>query len=260
MGETHWELPPFDVTELAPRASAVCVLVPVVNEGDRLLAQLERMRAAAPDLDVLLADGGSEDGSTAPDRLAALGVSALLRMHGGPALSAQLRMGMAWALDRGYEGLITIDGNGKDGVEAIPRFAAALADGFDYVQGSRYVPGGEAVNTPWDRHLGVRLLHAPVLSAAAGFRFTDTTNGFRAFSARLLRDDRVRPFRAVFHTYNLHYYLTVRAPRLGFRVTELPVRRAYPEAGATPSKIAGWGARVRLLGQLFGAATGRYDP
>ena len=169
-------------------------------------------------------------------------------------------MGFAFALDRGYTGVITVDGNGKDGVEAIPRFLAALQDGVDYAQGSRYIEGGEAVNTPWDRHLAVRLLHAPVLSAAAGHRFTDTTNGFRAFSARFLRDDRVRPFRSVFQTYNLHYYLTVRAAQLGFRVTEIPVRRAYPERGRTPTKIGGFVGKARIVGQLLAAATGRYDP
>jgi len=259
MGESPRELPSFTVWELAPRNSEVCVLVPVVNEGERLIAQLERM-AQVTDIDVLIADGGSDDGSTERQRLKELGVSALLRMHGGPALSAQLRMGLSWALDRGYDGFVTIDGNGKDGVEAIPRFVAALAEGYDFVQGSRYLPGGEAVNTPRDRHLAVKLLHAPLLSAAAGFRYTDTTNGFRAFSARLLRDDRVRPFRAVFHTYNLHYYLSVRAPKLGFRVTEIPVRRAYPEGGRTPTKIGGWSGKLKILGQLLSAAVGRYDP
>ena len=257
MPEPHWEIPPHDVTALRPKASGVCVIVPVIDEGERLTAQLVRMRAAS-DVDIVVADGGSTDGSTDPERLD--GVSALLRMHDGPGLSAQLRMGFAFALDRGYTGVITVDGNGKDGVEAIPRFLAALQDGVDYAQGSRYIEGGEAVNTPWDRHLAVRLLHAPVLSAAAGHRFTDTTNGFRAFSARFLRDDRVRPFRSVFQTYNLHYYLTVRAAQLGFRVTEIPVRRAYPDRGRTPTKIGGVAGKARIVGQLLAAAAGRYDP
>ena len=257
MTEPHWEVPAHDALELAPRRGDYCVLVPVVNEGARLTGQLARM----PDgIDVVLCDGGSDDGSTDPDVLRELGVSALLRMHDGPALSAQLRMGMAWALDRGYTGLVTVDGNGKDGVDAIPRFVAALVDGIDYVQGSRYVQGGEGINTPWDRHLAVTLLHAPVLSLAAGHRFTDTTNGFRAFSARFLLDDRVRPFRSVFQTYNLHYYLTVRAPRLGFRVLEIPVRRAYPDRGPTPTKIGGWRGKAGIVGQLLAAAMGRYDP
>jgi dolichol-phosphate mannosyltransferase len=169
-------------------------------------------------------------------------------------------MGFAYALQRGYLGVVTIDGNGKDGYEAIPDFLAALAEGYDFVQGSRYLPGGVAVHTPLDRELGVRLLHAPALSLAAGFRYTDTTNGFRGFSARLLGDPRVRPFRDVFDAYNLHYYLSVRAPRLGFRVKELPVRRAYPSRGKTPTKISGLAGRLRILEQLLKACVGAYDP
>ena len=42
-----------------------------------------------------------------------------------------------YALGEDYEGFVLLDGNGKDGVEAIPSFFAALDEGFDYVQGSR---------------------------------------------------------------------------------------------------------------------------
>jgi hypothetical protein len=104
------------------------------------------------------------------------------------------------------------------------------------------------------------LLHAPVINLAAGFHFTDTTNGFRALSRRAVLDPRVQPFRNVFDTYNLHYYLSVRIPRLGLRVKELPVRRAYPAAGPAPSKIGGWKSKAAIVGLLFKAALGRYNP
>jgi len=94
----------------------------------------------------------------------------------------------------------------------------------------------------------------------AGIRYTDTTNGFRAFSRRFLLDARVRPFRGIFDTYNLHYYLAVRAPRLGFRVCEIPVARRYPTTGPTPSKISGWSAKLHILKQTFVAAVGGYNP
>ena len=70
----------------------------------------------------------------------------------------------------------------------------------------------------------------------------------------------MRPFRAVFDTYNLHYYLSIRAARLGFRVTELPVTRSYPSEGPTPSKIGGLGGKAHILKQLFLAIAGAYDP
>jgi len=255
-----WHLPAFTTAVFAPKRTRYCVVIPVINEGARFLRQLAGMSAANLGIDIIVADGGSTDGSTDHDRLRQLNVRALLTKTGPGKLSAQLRMGFAYALDEGYAGIVTIDGNGKDGFTAIPAFVTALEQGFDFVQGSRYVEGGSAANTPVDRELGVRYLHAPLLSFAAGFRYTDTTNGFRAFSARFLRDPRVRPFRAVFDTYNLHYYLAVRAPRLGHRVKELPVRRDYPAKGPTPSKIGGLGGKLHILKQLLLTVVGAYNP
>ena len=51
---------------------------------------------------------------------------------------AQLRMGMYFALDRNYKGILTIDGNNKDSIEDVPEFIAKLQEGYDLVQGSRF--------------------------------------------------------------------------------------------------------------------------
>lgn len=255
-----WHLPDFRCDSFKPKQSGHCILVPVINEGTRFLRQLSAMASAGFGLDVVIADGGSNDGSTDPDRLRQLGARTLLTKTGPGRLSAQLRMGFAYGLSEGYQGIITIDGNGKDGFAAIPSFAAALDQGFDFVQGSRYIAGGAASNTPLDRELGVRYVHAPLISLAAGFHYTDTTNGFRAFSARLLTDPRLRPFRAVFDSYNLHYYISVRAPRLGYRVRELPVRRDYPANAPAPTKIKGVRGKLSILGQTVLACAGAYNP
>jgi len=175
-------------------------------------------------------------------------------------LSAQMRMAFHYALAQGYEGVLTIDGNDKDDPAAIPAFVAALDEGVDHIQGSRFLPGGKAVNTPPARYLGVRLLHAPVISLAAHHRYTDTTNGFRAYSSRLLQDPRVAPFRDIFSTYELHYYLAIRAARLGYRIAELPVTRAYPASGPTPTKISPWKGSALILRTLWDASRHRFDP
>ena len=120
--------------------------------------------------------------------------------------------------------------------------------------------GGRGIRTPWSRHLGVVLLHAPLISLAAGHRYTDTTNGFRAYSARFLRDPRVQPFRAIFQRYELHYYLAIRAARLGYRIAELPVTRTYPASGAVPTKISGFRGQAGILRTLWDAVRGRFDP
>jgi dolichol-phosphate mannosyltransferase len=99
-----------------------------------------------------------------------------------------------------------------------------------------------------------------VTSVAARHRFTDTTNGFRGHSRRLLTDPRVAPMREVFDTYELLAYLPIRAARLGHACCEVPVTRAYPPAGAIPTKIHGRAAQFDLVKILARAALGGYDP
>jgi dolichol-phosphate mannosyltransferase len=187
-------------------------------------------------------------------------VRALLVKQGAGKLSAQMRMAIAFAMNDAYQGLIVIDGNGKDDVTAIPRFVALLDAGCDHIQGSRYVPGGHGINTPLSRSIGVRLLHAPLISLAAGARFTDTTNGFRAYSRRLLTDPRVQPLRDIFMGYELHYYLAIRAARLGFKVMETPVTRRYPATGKTPTKISPVRGNLLVLRTLADAVSGKFNP
>lgn len=253
-------VPAHDVEILAPRQHRLCLGIPVINEGERIQRQLRRMQAVELGLDVVIADGGSSDGSLDEDLLRATGVRALLTKRGPGKLSAQLRMFLAWALDQGYEGIALMDGNDKDGLEGLLNVRRALEQGYDFVQGSRYLAGGRHSNTPRDRELGVRLIHAPLLSLAARFRYTDTTNGLRGYSRRFLLDPRVAPFRDVFDTYNLHYYLSARAPRLGYRVCEVPAQRDYPADGEVPSKIAGLPARAHILRLLLETVAGRYNP
>jgi hypothetical protein len=254
-----WAVPGFTLTELGQRRSPYALCVFVLNEGERIRAQVKRMQPLAAQVDILIADGGSTDGALTPDFLVKHGVRALLTKCGPGRLSAQMRMALAYALERGYEGVIVMDGNNKDDPSAVPSFTQLLAAGYDHVQGSRYVPGGKAIHTPWSRHLAVQYLHAPLLSLAAGFRYTDTTNGFRAYSRRLLLDERVAPFRDVFSGYELHYYLAIRAARLGFHVCEMPVTRAYPP-GRTPTKIRGLRGNLLILRTLWRACRHRYDP
>jgi glycosyltransferase involved in cell wall biosynthesis len=251
-------VPEHVVTPFLARGNRYALVIPVIDEGERIHRQLAELQRLGYPIDVVLADGGSTDGSTEPSILAELGVRTLLTKTGPGRLSAQLRMAYAYCLDEGYEGVVTVDGNGKDGLDAIPRFVSSLDDGFDYVQGSRYVRGGRAENTPADRLVAGRMIHAPLLSLAAGFRFTDTTNGFRAYSRRLLEDPRLDIFRAEFDRYALLFHVTARAHRLGFRCTEIGVLRSYPNAGPVPTKVRGLSSRFGLLAETVRAALGRY--
>ncbi len=169
-------------------------------------------------------------------------------------------MGVFFAQQRGYDGIITVDGNNKDSVECVPLFIDALQQGYGFVQGSRFVRDGRAINTPLSRLIAVRAIHAPLTSLVAHHRFTDTTNGFRAYSASYLSDARVQPLRDVFDGYELLAYLAIRATQIGYKACEVPVERAYPSAGDTPTKIKGMKGNLDLLKVLFRAISGSYNP
>jgi glycosyltransferase involved in cell wall biosynthesis len=236
------------------------VIIPVINEGERIARLLARMSKldVACRADILIIDGGSRDGSLEPPLLGEHSVRGLLVKTGPGKLSAQLRCAYAFALSEGYDHLVTIDGNDKDDPEAIERFILALENGFDFVQASRFVTGGQAENTPRSRDLAIRLIHAPLLSLSSGFRWTDTTQGFRGYSRRMLQDPRLAIFRDVFSGYELLAYLSHKAPKLGFRCVEIPTIRRYP-AGETPTKITAIRGNLTVLGVLFKACLGCYD-
>lgn len=255
-------VPDYTEQTFAPRAQRCCVLIPVINEGERILAELTRAQAAGVTraADVIVCDGGSTDGSMEPARLARLGVNALLVKTGPGRQGAQLRMGFHFALERGYEGVVTIDGNNKDSIESVPLLVQKLAEGYDFVQGSRFLKGGVAENTPPVRFLAVRCLHAPVISLTARHHFTDTTNAFRAYSRRYLTHPAVQPLRDIFTGYELLAYLSVRATQLGLLACEVPVERRYPKNAPAPTKIRGMRGNGALLHILFANARGAYNP
>jgi len=255
-------VPDFTAEVFAEKRTKYCALIPILNEEKRILAQLARAKAhGVPEAcDIIICDGGSTDGGADPGALRGYGVNALLVKTGPGRQSAQLRAGFWWALEQGYEGFITIDGNNKDSIEDIPRFIEKLEEGYDFVQGSRYLPGGQAVNTPKLRHIAIKLLHAPIISLTAGVRFTDTTNAFRAHSKKYITHPGIAPFRDIFDSYELLAYLSVRASQLGLRVCEIPVARAYPKTGKTPTKISPVRGNTLLFTILIRNYLGRYQP
>ena len=257
----HWQVPAYETPLWLGKQHAYCIVIPVINEGARIGNFLRRMKEIhiPAQADIIIIDGGSTDGSLGESLLRETSVRGLLVKTGPGKLSAQLRCAYAFALQQGYQGIVTIDGNDKDDPAAIPAFLSALEAGIDFVQASRYLPGGVGENTPLSRQIAIRLLHAPALSLASGFRWTDTTQGFRAYSAKMLRDERLAIFRDIFVRYELLAYLSYRAPKLGFTCLEVPTARRYPH-GEVPTKISGIRGNFAVFETLLRACLGKYNP
>ena len=257
----NWQVPEYLTVFWLEKRFPYCVVIPVINEGQRISNLLTRMAALGVDrsTDIIIVDGGSTDGSMNQDTLRANGVRGLLLKTGRGKLSAQLRCAYSFALEQGYEGIITIDGNDKDDPAAIPRFIQVLSEGVDFVQASRFIPGGVAENTPASRDFAIRFIHAPMLTLSSGFHWTDTTQGFRAYSRKMLLDPCVAPFREVFFNYELLAYLSYRVPKLGYQCMELPTTRRYPQ-GEVPTKISSVRGNLEVLRVLLNTCSGRYNP
>lgn len=255
-------VPQYTVNEYEQKTKEYCVLIPIINENGRIEKELERAFQARVHecADVVICDGGSTDGCTDSKSLTQYAVNTLLVKTDTGKQGAQLRMGFDWALKRGYRGFITIDGNNKDSIEDVPQFIEKLKEGYDFVQGSRFLKGGKAINTPLFRLISVRLLHAPIISLTAKKWYTDTTNAYRAYSRKYISDERVDVFRDIFVTYELLAYLSVRADQLKMKTCEIPVVRAYPQNEKTPTKIKGFKGNFSLFKILFLNLFGRYKP
>lgn len=241
----------------AARSSTTCLIIGVLNEGERITKQLDALQPYRNVIDIIIADGGSTDGATSAEALKDK-VSALLIIK-GRGLSSQYHAAIQFALKAGYQSCIFMDGNGKDGPEAIPTFIAALQQGYDFLQGSRFMRGGTHENTPLVRWLAIRLIATPLFLASCRFYYTDPMNGFKACSRRFLENEKLGINRDVFEGYTLQYYMNYAAPRLGMNVKEVPVRRAYPKTGPLVSKIKGVRNYVRVLLQLLKVLAGRYN-
>jgi dolichol-phosphate mannosyltransferase len=127
-------------------------------------------------------------------------------------------------------------GNNKDDPADIPSLVAAVREGADYVQGSRYVILEKSKDTPFKRRVitrGVALLWSLRFSR----RLTDVTNGFRAYKLSILDDPRIDHDQEWLNRYELEYYLHYKVLTLGYRYAEVPVAKRYPTDGLPTSKI-----------------------
>ena len=124
------QVPRHSIEFQSERRTRYAVVIPVLNEGDRIRRQMEKMRAYTSTADTFIVDGGSTDGALDHGFLKERGLHGLLTLREPGGLSSQLRIGLAHAMEKGYEGVILIDGNDKDGLEAVPRFIDALQSVF----------------------------------------------------------------------------------------------------------------------------------
>ena len=248
-------MPEADTTHGDPVAELgrVVVVIPTYDEAANLAWIVGRLRRAQPQVDVLVVDDNSPDGTgDIADGLAAADpqVHVLHRTAKG-GLGAAYLAGFAWALAAGYDVVGEMDADGSHQPEQLHRLLDALRSA-DLVIGSRWVAGGSVVNWPRRRealsrggNLYVRLL--------LGIRVRDATAGYRLFRREALEKIDLASVRSTGYVFQTD--LVTRCLRAGLVVREVPIE--FVERVRGESKMSGqvaleslrritqWGIRER---------------
>ena len=228
------------------------------NEGDRLANQLHRMCKYNSVVDIIVVDGDSTDGTIGKLLEGKIGISDLVISKAKAGFSTDLQIGLIYAAQLGYSGVITSDGNGKDSVDDVQKFVKLLDDGADLIQGSRFLERGNHTNTPFLRYLGIRFVSSPFTSLTAKIKITDSTNGFRGYSQRLISHEKLKLDRRVFRGYSLVSFIPFFVGKNKMKFAEVSVRRDYPASGVTPTKIVSLSQWVQIFLDLFRATFETY--
>ncbi|QAY62668.1 polyprenol monophosphomannose synthase [Xylanimonas allomyrinae] len=232
------------------------VIIPTYDERDSLPVTLAGVREHAPQVDVLVVDDASPDGTgEVADALAASdGQVHVLHRAGKGGLGAAYVAGFGWGLARGYDVLVEMDADGSHRPTDLPRVLARAAapDEPALVIGSRWVPGGSVVNWPWHRSLLSRGGNTYV-RLALGMPVRDATAGFRAYRAATLR--RIDLSSVESHGYCFQVDMTWRVVRHGGTIVEVPITFVERVAGVSKmsraivaealGKTTAWGLAYR---------------
>jgi dolichol-phosphate mannosyltransferase len=202
-------------------ADRACVVLPTYNEHDNLPRIVPRILAATSEVDVVVVDDDSPDGTgeIADDLARRDGrVSVLHRPH-KDGLGLAYLAGFARALGEGYGRVLEMDADCSHDPAALPSLLAASRDA-DLVLGSRYVSGGGTVH--WG--LGRRLLSRAgsyYARTILGVSVKDLTGGFKCFRREVLEGIDLETVTSTGYAFQIE--LTYRAIRRGFRVVEVPI-------------------------------------
>ncbi|MEW5894233.1 MAG: glycosyltransferase family 2 protein [Candidatus Omnitrophota bacterium] len=227
------------------------------NENVKLESAIKRFSTCSlsRSVDYVVMDDGSNDGTTEMIRSFTDKGVRTIKHPESRGVGAAIRTAIGYARENGYEIIVIMAGNDKDDPEQIDRLLRPIInDGYDLVQGSRYLEGGGiGGDMPLYRKVATRI-HPMLMSFFLKKKVTDSTNGFRAIRLDIFNDSRINLDQDWLNRYELEPYILFQAIRCGYRFCEVPVTKIYPlkKLGYTKMKpVIGWWSILRpvfLLG------------
>lgn len=213
----------------------VLVMIPTYNEIESLPRQIDGVRAATPDVDIVVIDDGSPDGTGewADRRADEDGHVFVIHRTAKQGLGAAYLAAFTWALERNYDVVVEMDADGSHRPEDLPKILEHAGD-HDLVIGSRWVPGGSVVNWPAHRKLLSTNANRYV-RLALGVPIKDATAGFRSYRTAMLKGLGLDSVESQGYCFQVD--MAWRVVQAGGTVTEVPITFVERDAGA--SKMSG---------------------
>lgn len=246
----------------SPQTSTL-VIIPTFNEKENLIDIVGRLRQAEPDVDILVVDDNSPDGTgEAADQLATADDRVfVIHRADKNGLCAAYVEGFRYALDKGYDVICEMDADGSHAPEELHRLLDRLKQGADLVIGSRYIEGGKVKNWPRKRFLLSRLGNI-YISAVLGAQLSDMTAGFRAYKSSVIKALDLDELSKAGYIFQVD--LAWRAVENDFDVREVPITFVERERGESKldssfvmsslAEVTKWGIKYRT-GQLKDVAS-----
>ena len=189
---------------------ATCVLIPAYN-AERTIEAVVR-DCLVHDMPLVVVDDGSSDRTA---QLLAHFPLTLLRHERNRGKGAALKTGFAWALEAGFDGVVTIDADGQHDASAIPALVMAAREAEPGIMiASRYRQFEQmaGLRKIWNR-IGVWFMRT-----RTGFEITDSQSGFRYYSGTLLAHVSMDS-----EGYALEMEILIKAWKSGFCISSIPV-------------------------------------
>ena len=223
------------MAETPTRSDRVLVILPAYNEAGKVGRVVEKVSAIGAADEILVADDCSTDGTAAEARAAGATVITHSRNMG---VGAGIRTGIQYGRKNGFAIAVVMSGDDQHEPKELPMVLARIRENpAHFVQGSRRLKGGAAVNAPLFREITTRM-YSLAFTIFAGQRITDGTNGFRAFYLSIFDDPFFDLDQDWLNTYELEPYLlykAIRSPKI--KVVEVPITVYYRGSSKTYTKM-----------------------